>query len=82
MIKTLGGVNTAMSSASGLEKMLGITRDEAINLRLAIRWIAIDQDKLVVQFYSGTPIAVARKLPNLFNEVQIDRILNGRPIRG
>lgn len=82
MARTLGAITAALASAAGIEKMLSISHDAALNLRLSIRWIALDQNKLSIQFYTGTPVAVARSLPATIDDIPIDRFLNGRPIKG
>ena len=81
MAKTLGAITTAMSSAVGMENMLGISHDDAVSLRQSIRWLVIDEGKLVIQFYTGTPVALARKLPAQIDEVVIQKLLNGKPLK-
>lgn len=82
MARTIGAVITAMASAIGIEKMLGVNHTDAVCLRQAIRSVGLSGAKLIVDFYAGTPIAVARKLPNLIDEVVIERFVGSRIIKG
>ncbi len=70
-----------LSSASNLERDVGLSHDDAVNLRLAIKEVLVEDAGMVVCFYSGTRVGVHRLLPPSLSGVPVRKVIGNREVK-